>query len=92
MTDNDTFLLLYTYVPDMAQRRGPHREAHLANIAAEKQAGRVILAGALGSPPTGGAIVFQGVAPAHIEKFIAEDPYVEAGLVTERRIEPWTLV
>lgn len=92
MTDSDTFLLLYTYVSDMAERRGPHREAHLANIAAEKEAGRVILAGALGSPPSAGAIVFQGVAPAHIERFVASDPYVEAGLVTESRIEPWTLV
>ena len=92
MTDSDTFLLLYTYVPDIVDRRGPYREAHLANIAAEKEAGRVILAGAIGSPPSGGAFVFQGVAPAHIEKFIAQDPYVEAGLVTEKRIEPWNLV
>lgn len=92
MTDSDTFLLLYTYVSDMADRRGPYREAHLAAIAAEKEAGRVILAGALGSPPSGGAIVFQGVAPAHIDKFVAADPYVKAGLVTEKRIEPWTLV
>lgn len=92
MSDTETYLLLYTYVPDMADRRGPHREAHLAHIAAEKEAGRVILAGALGSPPAGGAMVFQGVAPAHIEQFVAADPYVAAGLVTEHRIEPWTLV
>lgn len=43
-----TWLLLYTYVDDMLERRGPHRDEHLARI--------------------------------------------RAGLVTERRIEPWTLV
>lgn len=92
MPDEDTYLLLYTYVPDIAERRGPHREAHLARIVAEQAAGRVIMAGALGTPPTGGAIVFRGVSPEHIEQFTAADPYVQAGLVTAQRIERWNLV
>ncbi len=85
-------ILFYTYVPDMAERRGPHREAHLARIAAHRDAGHIVLAGALGDPPHGAAIVFEDVDPARIEQFAAGDPYVEAGLVTESRIEPWTLV
>ncbi|MGA9858417.1 MAG: YciI family protein [Solirubrobacteraceae bacterium] len=92
MSDTDTYLLLYTYVPDMAERRGPYREEHLARIKAEQDAGRVRLAGALGTPPTGGAIVFSGVTQDHIEQFTATDPYVQAGLVTDQRIERWTLV
>lgn len=92
MADGDTYLLLYTYVEDMAERRGPHREAHLERIRAEQAAGRIIMAGALGQPPTGGAIVWRGVAREDIERFTAGDPYVEAGLVTAQRIEPWTLV
>lgn len=92
MPDSDTHLLLYTYVEDMATRREPHRDAHLARIRAEQEAGRVILAGALGRPPTGGAIVWRGVEPDEIERWVADDPYVQAGLVTSRRIEPWTLV
>ena len=87
-----TYLLLYTYVGDILDRRGPYREAHLERIRAEKDAGRVVMAGALGNPPSGGAIVFAGVTPADVERFAAADPYVRAGLVTERRIEPWTLV
>ena len=47
-------LLLYRYVPDIAERRAPHREAHLARIRAEQEAGRVTLAGALGNPPHAG--------------------------------------
>jgi uncharacterized protein YciI len=76
----------------MAQRRGPHREAHLAAIRAEQEAGRVTMAGALGRPPTGGAIVWRGVSLQDVERFVAADPYVRAGLVTAHRIEPWTLV
>ncbi len=92
MSEGDTYLLLYTYVDDMADRRGPYRDAHLERIRAEREAGRIVMAGALGTPPTGGAIVFQGVAPEHIEQFTAADPYVEAGLVTSMRIERWNLV
>lgn len=92
MADAETHLLLYTYVPDIADRRGPYREEHLARLRAHKDAGRVVMAGALGDPPNGGAIVWRGVGPDEIERFAAEDPYVTAGLVTARRIEPWTLV
>ncbi|HTU97194.1 MAG TPA: YciI family protein [Solirubrobacteraceae bacterium] len=92
MTDQDTYLLLYTYVEDMAERRGPFREAHLAGIRAERDAGHVTMAGALGSPPSGGAIVWTGVSPEDIERFADADPYVVNGLVTSRRIERWNLV
>jgi uncharacterized protein YciI len=112
MSDSpSTFLLLYTYVADMLERRGPYREEHLGRIRAERAAGRVSLAGALGQPapdqagapedggagrpgggPTGGAIVFTGVTREDVQRFADGDPYVTAGLVTERRIERWTLV
>ncbi len=92
MADADTYLLLYRYVDDMADRRGPYREAHLERIRAEQDAGRIVMAGALGTPPSGGAIAWRGVPPSHIEQFAATDPYVEAGLVCDRRIELWTLV
>ena len=92
MADDDTYLLLYTYVEDIAERRGPYRDAHLAGIRAEQEAGRIILAGALGTPPTAGAIAFRGVSPEHIEQFTAADPYVQAGLVTAQRIARWNLV
>jgi uncharacterized protein len=86
-------ILFYEYVKDMLERRGPYRDAHLARIGAERDAGRIVIAGALGDPPTGAAIVFgDGVAVGDIEAFAAADPYVEAGLVTARRIEPWALV
>jgi uncharacterized protein YciI len=92
MAGDETYLLLYTYVEDMAERRGPYREEHLANIRAERDAGHITLAGALGTPASGAAIVWTGVAPEDIERFTAADPYVINGLVTSQRIERWNLV
>ncbi len=93
MTDDAAhILLLYEYVDDMSERRGPYRGDHLERIRAEKEAGTVVMAGALGNPPTGGAFVFKGVGPEHVEQFVASDPYVEAELVKTWRALPWNLV
>jgi uncharacterized protein YciI len=85
-------LLLYDYVEDVLERRGPHREAHLAHIGEWVAAGRMLMAGALGDPPTGAAFVLPGDDPARAERFAEGDPYVAAGLVTRRRVVPWTVV
>ena len=76
----------------MLDRRGPYREAHLARIGSAREAGRIVMAGALGDPPTGAAIVFSGASPEEVGAFAAGDPYVEAGLVTAWRVEPWKVV
>jgi uncharacterized protein len=85
-------LVLYDYVEDIVERRAPHREAHLARIGEGIEAGRMTMAGALGQPPTGAAFVLRGDDPAEAERFAEGDPYVLAGLVTGRRIIPWTVV
>jgi uncharacterized protein YciI len=83
-------ILLYDYVEDILERRGPYREAHLAGIRAGKDDGRILMAGPLGDPPTGAAIVFADHDAA--EAFAKADPYVANGLVTDWRVELWTLV
>jgi hypothetical protein len=88
----DTYLLRYDYVDNMLERRVPHRDAHMHAIGAEREAGRVIMAGPLGDPPIGAAIVFRGVDRAAVEAFVQADPYVVAGLVTNHRIELWQAV
>lgn len=82
-------LLFYDYVPDVVERRAPHREAHLAVLRELQAAGLCLMGGALGDPPHGAAIVFRDAETAR--RFVAEDPYVSAGLVTGHRIEPWAL-
>ncbi len=93
MTDDGIHhLLIYDYVDDMLERRAPYREAHLARIRAERDAGRIVMAGALGEPPRGGGVVFRGVDADWIEAWVAGDPYLEAGLVTGWTVQPWRLV
>ena len=86
------YLLTYDYVADIVERRAPHREAHLAHIAAWHGDGRVVMAGAVGDPPAGALFVLRVGDPAEAEAFAEADPYVAAGLVTARRVEPWTVV
>jgi uncharacterized protein YciI len=83
-------LLSYEYVPDIVELRVPHREGHLAAIARFHAAGTIVLAGAVGDPPHGGLFVFRDAS--QIDAFVAADPYVEAGLVVSRRVDPWTVV
>ena len=83
-------LLVYEYVPEMTERRAPHREAHLALIQRYQADGRLAIAGAVGVPVHGGLLAFRAAADA--EAFAAEDPYGAAGLVTSSRVEPWAVV
>lgn len=92
MTTGRHLTLVYDYVPDVLERRGPHREAHLAHIARAIEGGAMLMAGATGDPPTGALFVFGDVDPAAAEAFADADPYVAAGLVTGRRVVPWTVV
>ncbi len=84
--------LIYAYVDEMLERRAPHRDAHLALVERWREDGRLRMAGALGDPPAGALFVFEVGDPAEVGAFVAADPYVEAGLVTDSRIEPWKLV
>jgi uncharacterized protein len=92
VSDVETHILFYQYVDDILERRGPFRAPHLERIRDARDRGEVMLAGAVGDPPHGAAIVFQGTQPEQIEAFAREDPYVQAGLVADWRIEPWKLV
>lgn len=86
------FLLNYAYVPDILERRGPYRDAHLAGARAQLEQGKLVMAGAAGDPVTGAVFVFKNSTKAEIEAFVAADPYVQNGLVTSHRIEPYAVV
>ncbi len=85
-------ILFYEYVDGMLERRAPHRDAHLAWINEWRDDGKLVLAGAVGNPPHGAALVFDVDDAAQVERFVADDPYVIAELVTEHRIEQIALV
>jgi uncharacterized protein len=86
------YLLFYDYVPDIVERRGPHRAAHIAHARAAEGRGELILAGALADPLDGGVLLFRGDSPAAAEAFAQVDPYVVNGLVARWRVREWTTV
>ena len=84
--------LFYDYVEDVVEKRAPLRADHIALARKWKDDGRIVMGGALGTPPTGALFVFRVEDPAQIDEFIAADPYIAGGIVTEHRVVPWTVV
>ena len=86
------FLLLYDYPDDVLERRAPYRDGHLELIRSWKEDGRLLIAGAIGDPVHGGALAFRVDDEADIDAFMESDPYVQNGVITGHRVEPWTVV
>jgi uncharacterized protein len=86
------YLLFYDVVEDYETRRVPLRQAHLELARAAHVRGELVLAGALGDPPDGAVLLFQGDSPAAAEAFARADPYVVDGVVTRWWVRPWTTV
>ena len=77
-----TFLVLYHYPPDMAERRTPHREAHLAWLREHADAGRLIFAGATTDPVDTGVLVWRAESAHAVRQILLDDPYAKADLIT----------
>jgi uncharacterized protein YciI len=86
------FLLLYDYPDDVLERRAPHREEHLELVRRWKDDGRLLLAGAIGDPVSGGALAFRVENETEVDDFMNSDPYVREGVIVGHRVEPWKVV
>lgn len=86
------YLLLYTYVPDVLERRPQFRGAHLKHASAALERGELKLAGAFADPVDGAALFFSTASKAVVEQFAKDDPYVNGGLVTKWTVREWTTV
>ncbi|HEY2764195.1 MAG TPA: YciI-like protein [Pseudonocardiaceae bacterium] len=85
-------LLMYDYVDNIVERRGPFRQAHLTLAGEAHERGDLMMAGALIEPVDGAVFVFTTEDRAVVEDFVARDPYVQEGLVTSWRIRLWNVV
>ena len=85
------FLLKYAYVPDIVDKRVPHRAAHLAYANEHVATGLMVAGGALNPPSRGGMLTFRGTREA-VDAFAKGDPYFKAGLITDYSIDEWTVV
>ena len=89
---NAYLLLTLHYVDGMLEKRGPHREAHLAGAQRGYDDGTIVMAGALLDPVDAGVFVFKNVDEAHVKAFVEADAYYVAGLVPRYTIRPWMVV
>ena len=86
------WLLFYDYVPDYLERRSTVRAEHMAHVQPYLERGELVLGGAFANPADGAVILFRSETSEVAERFAAEDPYVEQGLVTDWRVREWTTV
>ena len=87
-----TFAVIATYVEHAIARRAPHRDAHLAYARALHEAGHMLLGGAWADPVDGALIIYRAESRAQVEVWLADDPYVRAGLWSTIVIREWTVV
>ncbi len=86
------FILSYDYVPDVLEKRTPHRPEHLAYAREWHASGKLLLAGAFDPPTDGALFVFKVDSAAEVEAFVRRDPYVKNGIVTAHRIKALNVV
>mmetsp|Transcript_23929 Transcript_23929/g.56272 ORF Transcript_23929/g.56272 Transcript_23929/m.56272 type:complete len:146 (-) Transcript_23929:231-668(-) len=88
------YCLHYDYVPDVLEKRGPHRAEHLDLAQKFISEGKCLAGGPTGPPnmevPTGAMFVFTDAEAAAAMR--DNDPYVEHGIVTDSRIVEWNVV
>lgn len=88
------YLLEYDYIPEVLEKRAPHREGHLKLAKDLIAEGKCLSGGPTGEPgvevPTGALFVFTEQSAA--EQFVKSDPYVANGIVTGHRIKVWNVV
>lgn len=86
------YLLFYKTVEGYAEKRLPYRPEHLAVVHRYKEAGHILMAGALANPLDAAVLIFRVASPLTVEDFVKEDPYVSAGLITSWEIREWSIV
>lgn len=86
------FLLFYTYVPDILERRPQFRGAHIKYARQFVARGELILGGALADPVDGAVLFFSAPSKDLVEAFATADPYVTGGLVTDWKVRAWSTV
>ena len=86
------FLLFYTYVTDVLERRPQFRGAHVKHAREYVARGELILGGAFADPVDGAVLFFSAPSKDLVEAFAKADPYVTGGLVTEWKVRAWTTV
>ncbi|MFO0592130.1 MAG: YciI family protein [Polyangiaceae bacterium] len=87
-----TYAVFTHFVENAAEKRAPHREAHLAHLRELHAAGKLVLGGALQEPMDQGLLVFRAESKEEILALLATDSYAQNGIWTKIVIREWTVV
>jgi uncharacterized protein len=82
------FVIEATYAPDAAETRPAHRAEHVARLAALREAGVVIEAGAF-EDLSGSLVLVRAADAAAVRDLAVADVYVRAGVWVDFRIRPF---
>jgi uncharacterized protein len=85
------FILEYSYIADILEKRGPYRPEHLKLAEDYLKDGAIIYGGPF-TPPSGALFIFSVDGRESVEAFVAKDPYVANGLVTTYTIKEWNVL
>ena len=86
-------LLFYEKVEGFEALQAPLADAHRRHVMQVASQGAMMLAGSLGSPDDGAALIlFEADSPSAVEAFANTDPYVIGGVVRRWMVRPWDLV
>lgn len=82
------YVMWGNYCEHVLEKRAPYREAHLAGLAAQKQAGTLITLG-----PTQDATmvfgIYEAANEAMVKDWVEGDPYWKNGIWTDYQIREW---
>lgn len=85
------FLVIYTYVADMEQRRVPHRQDHLTWLRDLADGGTLLVAGATREPVDTGVLVLRATDIHEVRRLLLDDPYAAANLISGVVVRPFGL-
>jgi uncharacterized protein YciI len=88
---NKYYALMYDYVPDVLEKRAPHRKNHFNYLQKYESAGQLILGGAFNPPSLGACLIFKGEKEM-VEEFAKSDPYILNKVVIGYKVIEWTAV
>ena len=86
------FILTYETVQDYVELRKPFRSEHLGLLNIELKKKHIVLGGALEDPADKAVIIWKVDSKKIVEDFVAKDPYVQNGLVSNYEIRSWNVV
>ena len=87
-----TYAVFTHFVEGAAEKRAPHREAHLAHLRDLHAQGKLVLGGALMDPMNAGLLIMRAESKEAIIAELAEDSYSKNGIWVRIEIREWNVV